>query len=45
VHQAIGKHPERPASLDGLESREKRCEIIEAKTDTVKSYLAKNALT
>ncbi|MFC1779620.1 threonine synthase [Thermodesulfobacteriota bacterium] len=45
VHQAIGKHPERPASLDGLESREKRCEIIEAKTDTVKSYLAQNALT
>src|SRR5210317_1996898 len=45
VHQAIGKHPERPASLDGLESREKRCETIEAKTDTVKSYLAQNALT
>ncbi len=45
VHEAIGKHPERPASLDGLESREKRCEIIEAKTDTVKSYLAQNALT
>ena len=45
VHQAIGKDPQRPASLDGLESREKRCEIIEAKTDTIKSYLAQNALT
>jgi len=45
VHQAIGKDPERPASLDGLESREKRCESIEAKTDTIKSYLAQNALT
>ncbi len=39
VNQAIGKGPERPASLDGLETREKRCEIIEAKTDVVKSYL------
>ena len=45
VHQAIDKDPERPTSLDGLESREKRCEIIEAKTDTIKTYLAKNALT
>jgi len=45
VNQAIGKGPDRPASLDGLEDREKRCEIIEAKTDTIKSYLAKNALT
>jgi len=45
VNQAIGKDPDRPASLDGLEDREKRCEIIEAKTDTIKSYLAQNALT
>ena len=45
VNQAIGKDPNRPASLDGLEDREKRCEIIEAKTDTIKSYLAQNALT
>ena len=45
VHQAIGKDPERPTSLDGLESREKRCEIIAAKTDKVKSYLEEHALT
>jgi threonine synthase len=44
VNQAIGKSPERPPSLDGLEARERRCEIIEAKTDKVKSYLADNAL-
>jgi threonine synthase len=44
VHQAIGKDPERPKSLDGLEGREKRCKIIEARTDTVKNYLSKNAL-
>ena len=45
VHQAIGTDPERPACLDGLESREKRCEIIAAKTDKVKSYLEEHALT
>ena len=44
VNQAIGKNPERPASLDGLESREKRCEMIEAKTTVVKDYLARHAL-
>jgi threonine synthase len=45
VNQAIGKRPDRPASLDGLEQRERRCEIIEANTDKVKSFLAKHALT
>jgi len=45
VKQAIGREPERPASLDGLESRPRRCETIAARTDVVKSYLADNALT
>jgi threonine synthase len=44
VNQATGENPERPASLDGLEDREKRCETIKARTDTVKAYLAENAL-
>jgi threonine synthase len=44
VNEAIGADPERPSSLDGLESREKRCEIVEAKTETIKGYLAQNAL-
>jgi threonine synthase len=44
VNQAIGKDPERPASLDGLEEREKRCEIIEAEAEKIKAYLAENAL-
>jgi threonine synthase len=44
VKQAIGKVPQRPASLDGLEERERRCEIIDASTERVKSYLADNAL-
>ena len=44
VNQATGRDPERPACLDGLEDRERRCEIIGASTDTVKRYLAENAL-
>ncbi len=44
VNQAIGRDPQRPACLDGLEDRERRCEIIHASTDTVKRYLAKHAL-
>jgi threonine synthase len=44
VYQAINEHPVRPKSLDGLEDRERRCEVIEANTETIKSYLAKNAL-
>ena len=44
VNQAIGKDPERPASLHGLEEREKRCEIIAADVAKIKSYLAENAL-
>ncbi len=44
VNQAIGKDPDRPASLDGLEARERRCEVIDADTAAVKSYLSENAL-
>jgi threonine synthase len=44
VRQAIGKDPEIPPSLAGIETKEKRCEIIEANTETVKAFLARNAL-
>jgi len=44
VKQAIGKNPDRPGSLHGLEARERRCEVIDADTAAVKTYLAKNAL-
>ncbi|WP_432823722.1 threonine synthase [Trichloromonas sp.] len=39
VKQAIGSAPDMPPSLAGIESREKRCEVIDADTATVKSYL------
>ncbi len=45
VNQAIGKDPERPSSLDGLEERERRCETIAAETEKIKAYLAANALS
>lgn len=45
VRQAIGKDPERPASLEGLEDREKRCELIAAETRRIKTFLAENALS
>jgi threonine synthase len=44
VNQAIGKDPDRPVSLNGLEERERRCETIEAKTEKVKAYISGNAL-
>jgi threonine synthase len=44
VNQAIGKDPERPASLAGLEERQRRCQVITARTDTVRAYLAEHAL-
>ncbi|PLY04935.1 MAG: threonine synthase [Desulfuromonas sp.] len=43
VIKAIGNPPTRPASLDGIESREKRVEVIAADTEAIKSYLAQRA--
>ena len=44
VHRAIGRDPERPASLDGLEGRPKRCETVEADTSAIKSFVERHAL-
>jgi threonine synthase len=44
VNQAIGKDPDRPISLNGLEERERRCETIDAKAEKVKAYISMNAL-
>lgn len=44
VRQAIGREPEIPPSLVGIEGRERRCEVIEADTDRIKEFVAKNAL-
>ena len=44
VNRAIGCNPDMPPSLAGIEIREKRCEVIDADTETVKSYLAAHGL-
>jgi len=44
VHRAIGRHPERPASLDGLEERPRRCETIDADVMAVKEFVERHAL-
>ena len=44
VNQAIGRDPEQPASLDGLEQRNRRCELVEADISQVKEFLTKHAL-
>ncbi|MCD6527925.1 MAG: threonine synthase [Desulfuromonas sp.] len=43
VQQAIGQDPEMPASLQGIEEREKRCDLINADTEQVKAYLVERA--
>ena len=44
VKRAIGREPQRPASLDGLEERQRRCALVEADIATVKDFLAKHSL-
>jgi threonine synthase len=44
VHSAIGREPEIPPSLAGIEALERRCEIIDADTEAVKKYVEGKAL-
>ncbi len=44
VKRAIGKEPERPPALQGLEDRPRRFEVLPAEVKKVKDYLAKHAL-
>ncbi|TLM69291.1 MAG: threonine synthase [Deltaproteobacteria bacterium] len=44
VHRAIGQTPPRPASLDGLEQRPRRCEVVEAQTGVIKTFVEQHAL-
>ena len=39
VEQAIGRRPQRPESLQGIEDKESRCEVIEASVEAVKSFI------
>jgi threonine synthase len=44
VCRAIGRNPDRPASLAGLEERPRRCETIAADTAAVKEFVTRHAL-
>jgi len=44
VQQAIGCLPQRPESLDGLEQRPRRCEILAADTEAIKAFVEQHAL-
>jgi len=44
VCKAIGREPERPESLKGIESRPSRCKILPVEVDAVKNYIVKHAL-
>ena len=44
VNKAIGRDPEMPTSFTDLTERPSRCEVIDAKVEAIKDYLAQNAL-
>lgn len=44
VRRATGNEPETPPSLIGIETRERRCEVVEADTETIKAFVEKHAL-
>ncbi len=44
VEQAIGQPPQQPQSLQGIEQRPRRCQLVDADTTIIKNYLAENAI-
>ncbi len=44
VRRATGSEPGVPPSLDGIEKRERRCEVIDADTRKIKEYVAAKAI-
>ncbi|UCD65412.1 MAG: threonine synthase [Deltaproteobacteria bacterium] len=44
VTKAIGKAPDLPPALKGLEDKESRCEVLEPDIGMVQDYIARNAL-
>jgi threonine synthase len=44
VSKAIGKTPELPPGLQGLEDRDTRCEVLNPDIKTIQDFIAKNAL-
>jgi threonine synthase len=43
IVEALGRQPERPAALEGIENLPQRCEVMDADVVKLKSYIAANA--
>jgi threonine synthase len=44
VRRATGTDPQAPPSLAGIETRERRCEVIDADTEAIKAFVEKHTL-
>ncbi|MCB2181813.1 MAG: threonine synthase [Desulfobulbaceae bacterium] len=44
VEEAIGRPPEMPSSLQGLENKETRCKVLDADVQQIKEFVTQNAL-
>ncbi len=44
VEQAIGTPPDYPESLQGIEERDRRCEVLDADIEQIKTFLADNSI-
>jgi threonine synthase len=44
VARAIGRQPELPPALAGLQAKEARCEVMDANVEMVQDFIAQNAL-
>jgi len=40
IHEALGREPERPAAMAGIEKLPQRCELMEADVGKLKAYIA-----
>jgi threonine synthase len=45
IREALGRAPERPAGLEGLEERPQRVQVVDRDAEAIKRYIAVHALT
>jgi threonine synthase len=42
IQEALGREPERPAALEGIENLPQRCEVMDADVVKLKAFIAAN---
>jgi threonine synthase len=42
IQEALGRQPERPAALEGIEDLPQRCEVMDADVTTLKAFISSN---